>query len=156
MRMSQAGIVCLQALEGWRSVVYRDEGGRETIGYGHLITAEDKIMKRYLGPISRQEGAALLGHDIARIEPDVSVMIRRVIKQNEFDALMCFAFNLGAMALRNSRLLAHVNAGSDEATIEAEFMRWCRVSINGSKVVSQGLLKRRAAEVRLWRGSDRP
>lgn len=152
MRISPAGLARLQALEGWRAVVYRDEGGRETVGYGHLLTESDLESKRFAAPLTREAGGRLLLDDLGPFERGVSRVVTVSLAQHQFDALVCFAFNLGVQALRQSHLLKAINAAAVPAVIEAEWMRWVRVSKAGVKVVSEGLVKRRADEVRMWRG----
>jgi len=66
--------------------------------------------------------------------------------QGQFDALVSFAFNLGIGALAKSTLLKKHLVG-DYAGAAREFAKW---KFGGGKVLA-GLVKRRAAEARLYR-----
>jgi GH24 family phage-related lysozyme (muramidase) len=65
--------------------------------------------------------------------------------QNQFDAMVSFAYNLGTDALRTSTLLKKHKAG-DYAGAQAEFGKW----IHGGGKVMPGLVARRAAEAALY------
>ena len=79
--------------------------------------------------------------------------VRKFVKveltQNQFDALVDFAYNAGVGALQKSTLLKKVNAGKFDE-VPAEFMKWTK---GGGKELP-GLVRRRRAEVKLWRGLD--
>lgn len=64
------------------------------------------------------------------------------LRQQQFDALVSFTYNVGVGAFGSSTLLKKVQAWPDDPTIRDEFMRW--VYVNG--VVSQGLVNRRQKE----------
>lgn len=67
--------------------------------------------------------------------------------QDQFDALVSFAYNVGAKALASSTLLRKHTTG-DYAGAAEEFARWNKQA----GVVLAGLTKRRAAEAALYRG----
>jgi lysozyme len=90
---------------------------------------------------------ALLAADVSRAEQAVTRLVRVVLAQGQFDALVDFTFNLGAERLRTSTLLTRVNAGDYDAAAE-ELLRWDH---SGLKEVA-GLKLRREAEYRLWKG----
>jgi lysozyme len=68
------------------------------------------------------------------------------LSQGQFDALVSFAYNVGVGAFGKSTLLKRVNAGRFE-DVPAEFMKWTR----GGGIELSGLVRRRRAEVKLWR-----
>jgi lysozyme len=67
--------------------------------------------------------------------------------QAQFDALVCFAYNVGVPNLKSSTLLRKHKAG-DFAGAAAEFARWNKAN----KKVMAGLTRRRAAEAALYAG----
>ena len=69
--------------------------------------------------------------------------------QDEFDALVDFAYNVGNGAFKGSRMLHVLNSG-DYAGAAAQFQRWDHVGDD----VSAGLLRRRQAEVGLFNNKD--
>jgi lysozyme len=68
------------------------------------------------------------------------------INQNQFDALVDFAYNLGTGNLKSSTLLKKVNADPKDHKISEEFLKWNRA---GGKVL-KGLTARRVAEAELY------
>ena len=119
MKTSQQGIDLLIAREGSRTKAYRDSVGIPTIGVGHtgpevhmgLVWTEEQVREA-------------LAHDLERFEKAVNDNVSVDLEQYQFDALVSFAFNVGAEAFRTSTLLKRINAGKfDEAA--AQFDRWC-------------------------------
>ncbi len=87
----------------------------------------------------------LLKTGLVGYENDVSSLVKVKLTQGLFDALVSFAFNLGARTLSTSTLLRKLNAG-DFAGAADEFQRWNKA---GSKVLN-GLTRRREAEGALF------
>jgi lysozyme len=54
-------------------------------------------------------------------------------------------FNVGTNAFETSTLLKKINSG-DYSGAAAEFARWNKITVNGQKVISDGLAYRRQAE----------
>jgi lysozyme len=75
----------------------------------------------------------------------VNRSVSAILNQNQFDALVAFAFNVGVGAEGSSTLVKLLNSG-DYAGAAAQFPRWNKV--NG--VPSEGLTRRRAAEQALF------
>jgi lysozyme len=111
-----------------------------TIGWGH--TGADVTE----GLVITQERAdEIFTADLASFVAGVNSAVRVSLMQNEFDALVSFAYNDGVTALRNSTLLALLNAGH-HIDAAAEFPKWSHVD----KLVSKGLLIRRCRETLLF------
>nr|WP_262983078.1 lysozyme [Chromobacterium amazonense] len=70
------------------------------------------------------------------------------LRQNQFDALVSFSYNLGLGSLQNSTLLRLLNQG-DYAGAAGQFILWDKA---GGKVLP-GLQRRRAAEQALFKGA---
>ena len=73
-------------------------------------------------------------------------MTRDDITQDQFDALVSFAYNVGSQALRGSTLLKKVNKDPNDKTISLEFTKWVKA---GGKTL-QGLVTRRISEAKLY------
>lgn len=139
MKTSNEGIELIKRFEGLHLKSYRCSANVLTIGWGSTgkHVTEDLV-------ITRDEAEELLKSDLLRFERGVSMLCGK-LEQNQFDALVSFAFNLGLGALQRSTLRQKVLRGQDmEAALE--FMKWVRA---GGKVLS-GLLARRTAESRLY------
>jgi lysozyme len=122
--------------------------GTLTIGYGHTGPDVRPGLR-----IDQAQAEALLRQDLAPCCAAVEAVVSVPLSDNQFGAMVSFAFNAGTGALASSTLLKRLNAG-DYAAVPAELMRWTKTTIDGRLVVSPGLANRRAAEAGLWaRGS---
>ncbi len=130
----------LKQWEGLRLNAYQDSAGVWTVGYGH--TGPD--VRRGL-TITTARAEALLLADLARFEAAVDGAVTVPLTDNQFGALVSFAFNVGEAAFRKSTLLKRLNAGRHD-DVPAQLARW--VHAGGKRV--QGLVNRRAAEAGLW------
>lgn len=114
--------------------------GTLTIGVGH--TGPDVKPGQ---TITREQSRALLRADLAEFSDTVERAVKVPLNDNQFAALVSFAYNVGAGNFRSSTLLKKLNAGNYEA-VPSELMKW-----NKSKgKVMQGLINRRAQEAALW------
>lgn len=140
--MSNNGIDLLKELEGEKLNAYLCPAGILTIGIGH--TGEDVYEGKTITP---EQSIQLLRSDIKYTENIVNKYIKANINQNQFDALVSFAFNVGVGAFISSTLLKKINSNKPIDEIESEFMKW--VYIKGNK--SNGLINRRKKEVELYK-----
>ena len=144
MKISDAGIALIKSVEGLRLEAYPDPatgGDPWTVGYGHTGPEVKPGLV-----ISEAEAEALLRADCTWFEECVDAYVIVDLEQNQFDALVSFAFNVGCRALESSTLLKLVNAGNFEAA-EGQFSRWNKA---GGKVLS-GLSARRKQEAELFK-----
>jgi len=139
---SDAGLALTKSFEGCELTAYADQGGVWTIGYGH--TGADVFDGL---TITQERADALLNGDLARAVACVNRQVTATISQNQFDALVDFAFNLGCEALGRSTLLRCVNAGAFTSAA-LQFPAWAHV--NGQLI--PGLFRRRQAEMAMFRG----
>lgn len=151
MKLSEYGLNEIRKHEGFGPNVYRDVAGLKTVGYGHLLTASDKAMGRFKYGVSEEGATRLLAEDVAWAERVVNNLVRVQLRQQEFDALTSFVFNIGATAFRRSTALKRLNRGDKQGAAEA-MQWWNKVTISGQKVFSQGLVNRRRAEYAMFRG----
>jgi lysozyme len=138
-KIGKAGLELVKSFESCKLEAYKDGGGVWTIGWGHTGGVKE-------GQVCTQEQAdAWLAEDLDQAESDVELYTRVELGQEQFDALVSFAFNLGGNALRKSTLLRKLNSG-DTAGAAKEFPKW--KFDNGKEVA--GLLRRRLAEQELF------
>lgn len=133
--------------EGLKLTAYPDPGSSNgepiTIGYGHT---SDGFMKVQRGlTITPAQAEAALEYDLNETAAKVDELVKVELTDNQFGALVSFAFNVGTGAFAKSTLLKKLNKG-DYASVPSELARWTR---NDGKVM-QGLVNRRAAEAGLW------
>ena len=141
MYLSEEGLKLLKSFEGCRLTAYRDAVGVLTIGYGSTGPHVTEGLK-----ITQTEAERLLRNDVSHFERGVRESVKVSINQNEFDALVCFSFNVGLNAFRNSTLLNVLNKNADRTVVASEFSRWTKAD---GKVL-EGLIKRREAEKQLF------
>jgi lysozyme len=142
MHTSQRGIDLIKSSEGLRLTAYPDPatGGEPwTIGYGTTRGVKPGMK------ITATQAEEYLKTDVGRFEPELAVLVNVPLSQNQWDALMCFVYNLGSANLASSTLLKLLNAG-DYARAADQFPRWNKAA--GKEM--PGLSKRRAAEQALF------
>ena len=131
MKASENCLELIKKFEGCRLQAYRDPAGVLTIGFGHTRNV-------ILGQkITQERALQYLKDDLIKAQTEVSKYDSRYHwNQNEYDALVSFAFNIGSLSALTkfgkrskeeiaSKILLYVNAG-------------------GKKL--EGLVKRRKAE----------
>ena len=142
-KYSKDGLHLTEGFEGVRLTAYPDPatgGDPWTIGYGHTGPEVHSGMT-----ITQEQAENYLAEDVKRAEADVNARLNVEVTQNEFDALVDFAFNCGCGNLNNSTLLKKLNAGDYEGAAQ-EFLKWDMAA--GHHMA--GLLRRRQAEELLF------
>ncbi len=138
-QIGQKGLDLIKRFEGLKLRSYKCPAGVWTIGYGHTknVTANQII--------TSEQAEQLLRSDLRVFEKVVSDAVTVPLNQNQFDALVSLAFNIGGGAFGSSTLLRMLNAANYSGAAD-QFLRWNRA---GDKVLD-GLSKRRAAERALF------
>ena len=137
--LADSTLQLVKRFEGFSPTPYRDARGW-SIGYGHYMGPQPTMQS-----ISESDAYDLLRSDVQTASDAVKATIGTALSQNQFDALVSFAYNVGINAFRNSTLARKVNAG-DMTGAANEFARWNKS--NGS--VLQALVDRRDAEAQLF------
>ena len=140
------GVELIKKFEGFRAAPYKCPAGVPTIGYGATFYPGGKKVTMADKSISESEATDLLKSMLTSFEKYVDSYCRDDINQNQFDALVSFAYNLGPANLKSSTLLKKVNANPADPTIKDEIMKWTKA---GGKVL-KGLVTRRTAEAELY------
>jgi GH24 family phage-related lysozyme (muramidase) len=134
MRASPALLEYLKRRERLRLRRYRDQAGKWTIGYGHLIRPHELATLKL---ITEDQAEALLLADVGAFAvylDGVSRNFAQPLSQTQFDGVLSFAFNVGLRALEQSTLLKLLRVG-DFAGAAAQFGRWIYVTVTRIKVV---------------------
>lgn len=121
MKMSTEGLIALIGHEGIVLSRYYDSVGVATIGVGHTAAAGGINPKTFTGTLSMQQAIDLLRADIAKYERDVSNAVKVPLKQHEFDALVSFHYNTGAIG--KASFVKKLNAGDRAGAIKG-IMDW--------------------------------
>ena len=148
MQTSNKGLRLIKDFEGLRFETYQCPAGKLTIGYGH--TGEDvKPGMR----ITALQADFLLKKDLIKVEQAINSVIekdRLTLTQNQFDALVSFAYNIGNYNFITSTLCRLLK--SDLKKASDQFTRWVYITDprTGKKIVSRGLVIRREKEKALF------
>ena len=144
MRTSQAGLDVIKAFEGFRARSELLPNGRWIIGYGHMRRAKKGVR------VTETEAEAILReYDLPAVERFVMRCVLAPMTQNEFDALVSLAFNIGPKAFSSSDVVANMNSGNRLDAAQA-FDAWRRAKIGGRVQIVDALVRRRAAEKALF------
>ena len=127
MKTSDAGLFALALHEGIVPAPYKDSVGVLTYGIGHTLGAG------YPDPAKMQRGMPtnldaalrdvfdLFRRDVAKYEAAVNRAVKVPVTQAQFDALVSFHYNTGAIG--RASLVKRLNAG-DVGGAAAGFMAW--------------------------------
>lgn len=117
-----------------------------TIGYG-ITHYEDGRKVKKGDTITEKRANDLLKFHVNKVVCAVDGACSKVhLKQQQFDALVSFTYNVGENNFKSSTLLKKVNANPNDPAIRVEFMKWV---YSGHKF-SEGLKNRRKKEVNLY------
>ena len=143
MNISQEGLGLIKKFEGCELEAYVCAAGVWTIGYGSTkeVKEGDKI--------SQEEADKLLLHEMDEYEGYITDNVTVDLKQNQFDSLVSWVFNLGPTNLKASTMLKVLNLGNFEGVPE-QMKRWNKA--NGKTL--DGLIRRREAEALLFEGKE--
>ncbi len=137
-KIGQAGLALIKQFEGCRLAAYQCSAGVWTIGYGHTAGVH-KGMK-----ITQAQAEEYLKHDVAKFEKYVNnpsyVPFTDKLNQNQFDALVSFAFNLGQGNVKK------LCTGRVMNQIPSAMQQYCKAA---GKTLP-GLQRRRKAEAALY------
>jgi len=143
VQISEEGIALIKKFEGCRLESYLCSAGVLTIGYGHTREVLEGAQ------ITQGKADEMLWEDIKSFEGYVNDLVFVPLKQCQFDALVCWTFNLGATNLAESTMLKKLNA-LEYAEVPYQMRRWNRAK---GKVLD-GLVRRREAESLLFQGKE--
>ena len=145
-KLSQKGYQLLEELEGFKAYPYLDSANVPTIGFGTIRYPDGrKVTMNDYGPITKEQGRKYKEHDLKRFVNAVNEELPD-INQNQFDALVLFAYNIGVTGFKNSTLLRKAKLNPEDPSIKNEFLRWVKA---GGKFV-KGLENRRLKESKLY------
>lgn len=147
--LSGQGLEGIKQHEDLRKRIYSDQAGKRTIGYGHLLRPGEE--QQFANGIDEKAARELLARDVATAEAAVKRLVKVPLSQQEYDALVSLAYNIGAgqEGFAGSTVLRQLNAGDYRAAADAMLM-WDKITQNGQKVQSRGLVNRRNSERQLF------
>jgi len=142
-KINRDGLRLLKAFEGLRLRAYQDSVGVWTIGYGTTSGVRPGMV------ITEAQAEDLLKRDLNRFERAVNDLVTVPLTDDQFSALVTFAYNVGEGALADSTLLRLLNQGDYRGAAD-QLLRWDKA---GGQALA-GLTRRRRAERALFLGQD--
>ena len=146
MKISENGIKIIKYFEGFCPKPYKCPAGIPTIGYGATFYLDGTKVKMTDKPISEADATVLLAKMVVQFEDQVNSFLTADVNQNQYDALISLAYNIGWNALRKSTLIKLINANPNAKGIETAWMKW----VHGGGRKLPGLVTRRRAEIILY------
>lgn len=144
MTTSESGKDLIKAFEGLRLDAYRCPAGVPTIGWGH--TKGVKMGQHITHAVAED----LLVEDIAPIERLLNSM-KINFRQNQFDALVSWIFNLGEGKFKGSTMYQRIIGNASDEEIANQMVKW----IYSGQQKLPGLMNRRVLEANFFLGYDR-
>jgi len=117
-----------------------------TIGYGNTYYSDGKRVTLLDKDITKQQAFEMFKEIANRFAKRVDELVITELTQNQFNALVSFAYNVGTGNFSSSTLLKKINKNPNDLTLKAEFLRWNKA---GGKVIN-GLTNRRNEEADLY------
>lgn len=152
--------------EGLKFKPYLCPANVPTIGIGSTLYKNGSRVRMTDSAITKEQAISLFNDTVSVYERAVDSFTRDDISQNQFDALVDFAYNVGVGALKSSTLLKKVNINPEDPLIRNEFKKWIYggdgskngVDDNGNGIIDEigekqrlnGLVNRREAEANLY------
>lgn len=144
MTISRKGLALIKDFEGLRLGAYLCPAGVWTIGYGHTkgVKPSQKI--------SQEQADDFLIEDVAPVERLLNALGIN-FRQEQFDALVSWIFNLGSGNFVNSTMAKKIHLDGSDEEITDQMVKW----VNANKKPLVGLKKRRIAEANMFLGYDK-
>ena len=138
-KTNQEGLKLVKSFEGLYLEAYPDPVGVWTIGWGAT-----KGVRRGM-KITVAQAETMLQDELEEFEAAVADAVKVQINDDQFSALVCFSYNVGARALFESTLLKLLNQGKFQEAAD-QLPRWDKAG--GQSLL--GLSRRRRAERALF------
>lgn len=126
MRLNDKGRNALHVREGFKLKPYLDSKGIPTIAMGNTFYLDGKKVTMQDKSLTTNE-ALRLGRIVSdNFAKDVNSLVKSNINQNQFNALVSLAYNIGINGFAKSTVLRRVNANPNDPTIKSAFMMWTK------------------------------
>ena len=144
MLVSNNGVDLICELEGEQLIAYDDGVGIWTIGFG-TIKYPNGVRVKKGDTCTLEQAKEYMRHDLIEFEHTVNSSVKAPLTQNQFDALVSLAYNIGSSAFKSSTLVKKLNTGDYQGAAD-QFNMW----INAGGKRMQGLVNRRDREKLLF------
>jgi lysozyme len=135
----------IKNFEGFRAAPYKDSAGIPTIGYGTILYPTGKAVTMADTPVSDADATGFLSYQMSLKSKAIAPMLQKLASLHQAAAMLSLTYNIGTSAFQNSTVLRKFNLGDIQGAADA-FLLWDKATVDGQRVVIQGLLNRRTAE----------
>lgn len=146
MKLNNSGYLLITEFEGFSAKPYLCSAKIPTIGYGNTYYPDGKRVTMLDKEITRMQAFEMFKHIADKFASTVSKLVKTPLNQNQFNALVSLAYNIGTGNFASSTLLKKVNINHNDKTIELEFKKWNKVN----KKEVAGLTRRRNYEANIY------
>ena len=146
MKLNENGYNLICEFEGLKLKPYLCSAKIPTIGYGNTYYPNGKRVTLLDDAITKEYAFEIFKTIADKFAKRVDDMVTSELTQNQFNALVSFAYNVGTGAFATSTLLKKVNVNPNDVAIKNEFLKWVRAN----KKVIQGLVNRRNKEALIY------
>ena len=146
MKLDSKGYDLIKEFEGFSDRPYKCSANIPTIGYGNTFYPDGKRVSMLDKQITKEYADEIFRNVADNFAFKVSKLIKSKVTQNQFNALVSFAYNVGIGNLEKSTLLKLVNINPNDAMIAKQFLRWNKAK--GKEL--KGLTNRRIKESALY------
>ena len=146
MKLDSKGYDLIKEFEGFSNRPYKCSANIPTIGYGNTFYPDGKRVSMLDKQITKEYADEIFKYVADNFAFKVSKLIKSKVTQNQFNALVSFAYNVGIGNLEKSTLLKLVNINPNDAMIAKQFLRWNKAK--GKEL--KGLTNRRIKESALY------
>lgn len=135
----------IKQFEGFRAAPYKDSAGIPTIGYGTILYPDGRKVTMADPACTDAQATGWLEHQMSQKSAQIAPLLKRVASLHQAAAMLSLTYNIGVGAFQSSTVLREFNAGNFPTAADA-FLMWDKATVNGQKVVVDGLHNRRVAE----------
>jgi lysozyme len=142
MKLNNSGYLLICEFEGLSLKPYLCPAKIPTIGYGNTYYPDGKRVTLLDKEITKLQAFEMFKLIADKFASKVSKLVTNPLNQNQFNALVSLAYNIGIGNFQSSTLLKKVNKNHNDILIGLEFKKWNKV--NKKEVL--GLTRRRLYE----------
>ena len=151
MKLDRNGVELIASFEGLILTPYyateiEKQKGISTVGFGATFYKDGTKVQITDKPITKEMAIDLLEIVAGNFANKVATLIKTEVNQNQFNALVSLAYNIGINAFKVSTVLRLVNNNTNDANISKAFLMWNK---QGGKEL-KGLTNRRIKESALY------
>lgn len=141
MKLDDKGFEALHQREGLRLKPYKDTQGVPTIAMGNTYYLDGTPVKMTDPPMHKDHAEQLANLTAMDFAKKVDALVKSKVNQNQFNALVSLAYNIGINGFKNSTVLRFVNTDPNDRKIGNAFMMWTK---------NKELVGRRKSEVKQY------